>query len=389
MKVLVLGGCGVQGRTALYDLANNSDVKEVFCADIRFDDLGKIKDFVDMAKINPVKVDAGNSDELKNLFQQADVVIDLLPANFKGIVCNAAFATGTNVVNTNYSSPIAGLDSQAKAADVIIMSECGLDPGIDLIIYNRAMQYFDEIHVINSYCGGFPEKTACNNPLSYKVSWIWEGVLNSCRRDSRIIKDGQVFSIPGDDQHEARHIHTVDFPGLGSLEAIPNGDAVYFAELLGIRETIRDTGRYSLRWPGWSAFWHPLKQLDFLSREPVPGLPCEVSPHQFLSKFLEPKLQYEDDEKDLVAMVNIFEGLRGQRKVRLTSRMLIERDLDTGLMAMSKGVGYSASIVAQMIARGEITDRGILTPTTAVPWQPFLKELTDRGIVIEEQETKL
>ncbi len=33
MKVLVLGGCGIQGRTALHDLASDDQVTEVICAD--------------------------------------------------------------------------------------------------------------------------------------------------------------------------------------------------------------------------------------------------------------------------------------------------------------------------------------------------------------------
>ncbi len=35
MQVLVLGGCGSQGRAALYDLANNENVNQVTCADIQ------------------------------------------------------------------------------------------------------------------------------------------------------------------------------------------------------------------------------------------------------------------------------------------------------------------------------------------------------------------
>jgi hypothetical protein len=33
-------------------------------------------------------------------------------------------------------------------------------------------------------------------------------------------------------------IHQVDFPGLGALEATPNGDAEFYTELLGVSTTI-------------------------------------------------------------------------------------------------------------------------------------------------------
>ena len=218
------------------------------------------------------------------------------------------------------------------------------------------------------------------------MSWTWEGVLSSTRRDARCIKNGRVLTIPGDKQHQSDQIHAIDYPGLGRLEAIPNGDAVFFTDLLGITDTIRETGRFSLRWPGWSAFWHPLKQLGFLSDEPVSGLPCDVTPYQFLNRLLGPKLQYRQDEKDLVVMVNVFEGLCEGKQTRRTVRMLIERDLNIGLMAMSKGVGFTASIVAQMIAGREITATGVLTPTLHVPCRRFMDRMAERGILIEEEE---
>ena len=43
--ILVLGGCGIQGRTAIYDLAGSEDVKEIICADARLGALELIKDF--------------------------------------------------------------------------------------------------------------------------------------------------------------------------------------------------------------------------------------------------------------------------------------------------------------------------------------------------------
>jgi lysine 6-dehydrogenase len=386
MKVLVLGGCGIQGRTAIHDLARNDQVSEVICADAVTSGLERISRFTDMAKVVQVPLDATNLQALVDLFKQADVAIDLLPRHYTEPVCQAAIRTGVSVVNTNYGYPIRGLDAQAQEAGVAIMPECGLDPGIDLVLYGQAKRRFDELHVINSYCGGFPDAAACNNPLNYKVSWTWEGVLTSTKREARFIHNGTVVHIPPQEQHESDLIHSLDFPGLGKLEALPNGDALFFTDLIGATPTIRETGRYSLRWPGWCAFWAPLKRLGFLDDTPVEGLPGQITPHQFMTSHLEPKLQYSDDEKDLVAMYNIFEGVRNGRRMRLTSWLLIERDLDTGLLAMSKGVGYPASIVAQMIAQRTIDRKGVLTPTEDIPYEPFMRELTKRGIIVHEHE---
>lgn len=386
MNVAVLGGFGMQGRAAVVDLARSEGVETVVCADNR---LGGKDDMADLHKVAITELDATSPDRLQALLGQVDAAIDLLPRQFGRAVCQAAIQAGTHVVNTNYNYDIADLDPAAQSAGVSIMPECGLDPGIDLVLYGLAREKFTELHLVNSYCGGLPEARAANNPLKYKVSWNWEGVLSSSKRDSRAIVDGQVVDIPGARQHDPAHVHSVDFPGLGELEAIPNGNAVFFTDLLGVTATVRETGRYALRWPGWSAFWHPLKQLGLLDETPVPGMPEEITPYRVMVDLLGPQLQYGDDEKDLVAMLNVFEGLIGETPMRMTTELLIERDLDSGLMAMAKGVGFPASIVAQMLVSGEITARGVLTPTRHVPALPFIKQLGARGIHVAVTEERL
>ncbi|MBW2655498.1 MAG: saccharopine dehydrogenase NADP-binding domain-containing protein [Deltaproteobacteria bacterium] len=389
MKILVLGGCGIQGRTALYDLASDAEISEIICADIQFDELSKIETFTDMGKITTAKIDAQNKSDLLNLYKKVDVVIDLLPKDFKTHVNEAALEAKVPVVNTNYMYDIKTLDKKAKEAGITIMPECGLDPGIDLVICGDAQTRFDSLSMIKSYCGGFTEKKACTNPMNYKLSWIWRGVLSSTMREGRIIRDRQIIEIPSAIQHDDAFVHAIEFPNLGTLEAIPNGDAVFFTDRMGLTETIVNTGRYSLRWPGWSAFWRPLKELGFLSKDPVKGLAGTVSPMDFMDKHLGPQLAYQDDEKDLVAMINIFEGIKDNKKMRFTSSMLIERDLETGIMAMSKGVGYTAAIAARMIVRGDIKEKGVLSPLNHIPVEKFMNELKKRGIQIKEETTIL
>ena len=108
-----------------------------------------------------------------------------------------------------------------------------------------------------------------------------------------------------------------------------------------------------------------------------------------IDKLVGPQIQYRGDEKDLVAMLNVFEGKKEGRQVRLASRLLIERDLETGLMAMAQGVGRPASIVAQMIANGEIAEKGVLSPMKHIPYTAFIDALRTRGIVVEEEELTL
>jgi len=384
MNVLVLGGCGIQGKGALYDLSHNPSIDRIICADLDPEHIYSVN-YIQHDRVIPAHLNAQDKPAMVSLMKQdVDVVIDLLPSHFVRTVAEAAIEAGVSVINTNYGYDILDMHEAARLRGIAIMPECGLDPGIDLVIYGYGMSQFDELHTLNSYCGGIPEKKACTNPLNYKISWNWDMVLKTQKRSASLIKNHRQIDIPAEDQHDNPFIHEIEFPGLGRLEAFPNGDAARFSDLLGVRHTIRETGRYTLRWPGWCDFWKPLKKLGFLSDDPVPGLAGDITPHQFLTRMLEPKLQYQDDEKDLAIMQNIFTGIKNGKKKTIIFNVLIERDLNTGLMGMALGVSYPACIVAEMIATGVIPEKGVLSPIHHIPSGPFLSQLQNRGIVIEE-----
>jgi saccharopine dehydrogenase-like NADP-dependent oxidoreductase len=388
MKVLVLGGCGIQGRAALYDLSRNVGVDHVTCADIQPERVDTF-DFIDKAKIQIVRIDANDPKALASkMDDKVDVVLDFLPAQITRTVAEAAIKSGVHLVNTNYAYDILELDQAARERGISIIPECGLDPGIDLVFYNYSLRYFDDVFKLNSYCGGIPEKAACDNPLKYKMSWNMRAVLQSQVRDATLIADSEIISIPAEDQHENAFIHHIEFPELGTLEAIPNGDAVRYARLLKIADTLYETGRYALRWPGWCSFWAPLKKFGFLSDEPIKGIPGGVSPLDMVAKLLEPQLQYKNSEKDLCVMVTKVEGVKEGKQQRLTSSLVIQRDLSTGLMAMSMGVAYPACIAAEMIVKGDITKKGVLSPAKDVPCDLFMDQLNKKGIRANEKIEK-
>ncbi|WP_457150576.1 saccharopine dehydrogenase family protein [Mesorhizobium sp. P5_C1] len=381
MRIAVLGGLGLQGRAAIADLVA-SGAEEVICVDTAPDGAARLDGLTDLARVRFVVPQGAIGPALAGVLADADAVIDLLPQPLMREAVQAAIATRTPLVTTNYGKAIADLAPAAEQAGVPIMAECGLDPGIDLVLYARAARQFDTIAAIDSYCGGIPEPKAMTKPLCYKVSWNFDMVLVSQNRDSVMIEDGERVAVPAGRQHDNPFIHEIEVAGLGALEAFPNGDALHYVEMLDAAKGLRRSGRYTLRWPGWSAFWAPLKELGFLSEDKVPG--TGSSPREFLGRLLGPQLQYGPGEKDLCVMRNVFSGLEGGRRKTVTSDLIIERDLASGLFGMSLGVGYPASIVAQMLARREITKPGLLNPLLDVPDDRFFDELARRGITVTE-----
>ncbi len=388
MKILVLGGAGLQGKAVLHDLSRSPEVEEVVCADMNLAALSAFEAFLDMNKIKRRVVDVMEKGALVSLMREGfDVVIDVLPMAFLGKVAAAALEAKVHLVNTMYRHQMPeGIHEKALEKGIIIMPESGLDPGIDLILCGYGIGQMDEVYELHSYCGGIPEPKAIDNPLKYKISWTWEGVLSFYKMDARIIKDGRIIDIPGADLHSEEWMQRIDFLGLGLLELIPNGDAVTFAESVGLLKTLRSATRCTLRWPGHSALWKALIDLNFLSDEPVKGLPFGITPYQFMVNHLEPQLHYKQGERDLVVLRTVIAGRKGDRALKITYDMLDMRDPETGLFAMNRTVGYTASIVAQMIGRREIERKGLLSAISDIPCKRFLSEIGKRGIRITEKE---
>jgi len=142
MKILVLGGCGIQGRAALYDLSRNAGVVHITCADIQPDIIHTFT-FLEMAKIQPVGLDANDPNALASIMDEKfDIVLDFLPSQSTRTVAEAAIKNSVHLVNTNYAYDILDLDHAAKEKGISIIPECGLDPGIDLILYKYSLKYF-------------------------------------------------------------------------------------------------------------------------------------------------------------------------------------------------------------------------------------------------------
>ncbi|HKY06390.1 MAG TPA: saccharopine dehydrogenase C-terminal domain-containing protein, partial [Blastocatellia bacterium] len=59
-------------------------------------------------------------------------------------------------------------------------------------------------------------------------------------------------------------------------------------------------------------------------------------------------------------------------------------DRETGLSAMMRTTAFPASIIAQMMARGETKEKGAVPQERSVPAQRFVDELARRDIRIQE-----
>jgi saccharopine dehydrogenase-like NADP-dependent oxidoreductase len=96
---------------------------------------------------------------------------------------------------------------------------------------------------------------------------------------------------------------------------------------------------------------------------------------------LEPQLQLGEQERDVCILRVDVKGIRNGQPERHLYHVIDYRDLETGFTAMNRTVGFPASIAAQMILKGEISEKGLLSPIHHMPFDSFVEELGKRGIM--------
>jgi lysine 6-dehydrogenase len=388
MKILLLG-VGLQGRAALRDLATDQDVTAITAGDTNLDPLERYVDAQGWrGRVRTARVDAAERTGLDRLLADGfDVVVDLLPPALAVGVARAALDHGTHLVNSCFVRPeIEALAGAAAARGVALLPECGLDPGLDLLLLRDAVSALERVEEIRSYGAGLPEPAAADNAIGYKITWSLEGVLGAYRRPARLIRDGREERVDGASIFEPSNVHELEIEGLGRLEAYPNGDALPLIPRLGLdRGALRHLGCYTMRYPGHCDFWRRIAALHLLDPEPVAVDGVAVDRLRFLAEAVGPHIRLRDTERDVAALRLEVVGVAGGRRARVVRELLDRRDLETGLTAMSRTVGFSAAIAARLIADGTIAGRGLLTTARDVPFGRFAAELERRGINVRSE----
>ncbi|MFN4298356.1 MAG: saccharopine dehydrogenase C-terminal domain-containing protein [Thermaurantimonas sp.] len=393
-----------------------------------------------------MKMDVTDEISRVRAISEADLVISMLPADMHVPVAVDCVALRKHLVTASYvSEGMQMLHERAVEADVILMNEVGVDPGIDHI---SAKKVIDEIHakggkmlIFESFTGGLPAPESDDNPWHYKFSWNPRNVvLAGAGGAVKFIQEGQYKYIP---YHMVfRRTEFIDIEGYGRFEGYANRDSLRYRSVYGLHN-IPTIYRGTLRRPGFCRAWdifvklgmtddsyemenahkltkrqffnsflayHPtdsvelklmhymdipqdqsdlLEKFSFLGLFDEEPLPLEnVSKHtpaRILQAILEEKWQMKPGDRDMIVMWHKFGyELDGQKKM-CTSHMIF-KGVDHRNTAMAHTVGIPVAIAARLILEGKITSRGVQIPITPEIYLPMLEELNQYGVHFVEKE---
>ncbi|KAL2308952.1 hypothetical protein Nmel_005129 [Mimus melanotis] len=437
-RVLLLGSGYVSGPVLEYlTRDSNIDITVVSVMKEQLEQLTKKYRNVTRVHMDVLK----HEEKLSSLVKKHDLVISLLPYSAHPFVAKKCIDNKVNLVTASYLTPaMKELQESVEAAGITVISEMGLDPGLDHML---AMECIDKAKEVGatvisytSFCGGLPAPEHSDNPLRYKFSWSPQGVLLNTVQSATYLKDGEIINIPPGGALLDSVTPMDFFPGL-NLEGFPNRDSTKYAEPYGI-PTARTLLRGTLRYKGYSRTMGGFVKLGLINPDPYPLLSSTAPPLTWkelmcklvgikspaehhvlreavfsklekdksqleavewlgllgdelvpvadsivgaLAKHMEMKLPFGTGERDMIVM-------RSEIGLRHPSGHLEDKFIDLvvygdnkGYSAMAKTVGYPTAIAAKMVLDGEITAKGMVIPLTKNVYGPILERVQAEGIM--------
>ncbi|MEM3783957.1 MAG: saccharopine dehydrogenase family protein [Candidatus Bathyarchaeia archaeon] len=377
---MLIVGCGNIGAVAAEDFAKSVPTAKVVLAD---KDEGKAKSVAKKLRgenVSYMQLDVSNKDKLVRLLEGFDIILGFLPGNLGYNLVEACIKARKNLVDVSYmpQNPLM-LNDAAVKADVTVIPECGLAPGIGNILVGHAAKKLDKVQKIHILVGGIPEKPV--PPLGYAVTWSPENLIDEYKRKARIVVDGKIVEVEA-----LSGIEEVDFPGLGRLEAFYTDG---LRTLLSTFSDVEEMWEKTLRYKGHAEKVRLLKYLGFFEDEELDIDGVKISPKRFTARLFQKRLCMPE-VKDVVALkVEVF-GLKAGRKVGYAYHLLDFYDAKSGTTAMARTTAYPASIVAQMLIKGTVKAKGVVPPEKLGVdnefFRNFLGELKQREVKIIAEE---
>jgi lysine 6-dehydrogenase len=377
----------MQGTAAAYDLAKFADPAAILLADARLEQAqssaDRVNTLVGRQICQAVQVDALDESALSALLSQANVLLSCVPYWMHPRIAPVAIRAGVHMCdlggNTEMTLKVLALDEEAKAADVTLVPDTGLAPGLVNSIAAYLLETLDESDSINLYCGVLPQHP--KPPFNYKLTFNIEGLVTEYDHKAIALKEGEIALV--DTLSELEHI---EVEGLGQMEAFTTSGGTSTAPYT-FQGRVRNYEYKTIRFPGHCEQMRAYKDFGFWGQDPVTVQGVEVVPVQLFYKvFGEALKRFEDTDQCIVR--GIGTGTKNGHRVRLQVDIHDKQCEKTGFTSMERLTGFSIAIHANELAEGRL-QAGALRYETALTGTRFLEEIQKRGIHMKFSEERL
>lgn len=439
MKTILVAGAGKSSTYLIHYLLSHAARNKwiIIVAD------GNADAIAEKTKGNPnaesVVLDITSTAERQRLVKQADLVVSLMPPHLHIHLAKDCLEFKKNLITSSYISPeMREMDAAVKAANLMFMCEMGLDPGIDHMTANQIIHSTQRVAAVitsfKSYCGGLIAPESDDNPWHYKFSWNPKNIITAGVGGAKYLGNGKHVEVPYEALFDSSKKIKVE--GLGSLAYYANRDSLRYMDLYEVPE-VKTFLRATLRHPDFCRGWNALIHLGLTSDQDLVGN-CKtyadwiklktayepiISLEEHVAKLLQvsttdkllsmlawlgifddrsianqpqnsaailldillEKWAMKPEDKDMVVMQHEVEYTHRERKIKLTSSMVIKGE-NREFSAMAKTVGLPMGVLARMVMNKKITPpTGVLIPSMPSIYKPVLTELHHHGINFFEE----
>ena len=381
MKTLVIGA-GMMGSAAAYDLANSAGVEKVIVAD-RDGNRAKAVAGSIGPKAEAATIDTGVRGDVIALMRRVDGAIGATSYTHNFDLTKAAIEARIHFCDLGGNMEVVyrqmTLDPAAKEADVLILPNCGLAPGMACVIAAGASAKFSEVAEIHIRVGGLPQHPV--PPLNYQLVFSPEGLINEYIEPAEAIRGGREVRVD-----PMADLESISFPPpFTRLEAFTtSGGTSTLTKMFDGK--VKELDYKTIRYPGHCEKFRMLLDLGFAGSEPVIAGSTTRTMREFFEDLLRKKLAPGGPDA-VLTRVSVAGTMNGKKRT-LAYEMTDYYDNGLKMTSMMRTTSFPTSVILQMALDGRIPDRGVKPPEQCVPLDPFIAELEQRGIVFKTTVTE-
>ncbi|MFX0185801.1 MAG: saccharopine dehydrogenase family protein, partial [Candidatus Hodarchaeota archaeon] len=306
--------------------------------------------------------------------------ISAVPYYYNLKITKAAITAKANMCdlggNTDLVFKQLELNSQARAANISIIPDCGQVPGMGTTLCVYAMSLLDKPEEVYMWDGGLPQNP--RPPFNYLLTFHIEGLINEYYGTTEFLRDSKIIEVPCFTELEELYFP----PPIGRLEAFTTAGGTSTAPRTFEGE-LKTYQNKTIRHPGHYIQLKTMNDLGLFDPEEINVGDVKIAPRAVLARLLEPKVTFPKDKDVVVIRVKCI-GEKDGRSACSQLDLIDFFDDKTGFTAMERTTGWDAAIIAIMMADGR-AKKGAVPLELAISSSEFVNELRRRGIQLTEQ----
>jgi lysine 6-dehydrogenase len=308
------------------------------------------------------------------------VAISAVPYKFNYALAKTAIDAKTHFLDLGGNNDVVekerSLHKEAKTNNITIIPDCGLAPGLVSVITRDIVDQMDSVEYVKLRVGGLPQNPV--PPLNYQIVFSPYGLINEYVEDAMILDRGKIIN-----KKSMTELETIDFPKpFGKMEAFLTSGGCSTLPYT-YKNTIKYLDYKTIRYPGHCEKFKTMLDLGFAEEKKVNLGDQKIAPRDLFVTLLTRYLPTSG--KDVVLLKALGGGKKGRKRIHLEYTMIDYYDDKNNITAMMRTTGYPTSIIAQMIERNIIKERGVFCCEEIVPCKPFFDELKKRNIQIKKK----